>query len=210
MAITVATQDARGKWGSVTELWNTHTGRLVANVGTGRVAGRKMDGRFVVEDETSACIIDAADGTEIARWPFSPQSVLNPAYVESGDRFIVRGIDFRWPSSIQWLLQRLSGQPINPMLMQSEWVVYDARTGRSRGQVPCEPQYRFALAPDGKTLAVPCGDGLRVWDIPPKKPGGLILALMIAEVSLLIAWAMWRRRIAPKGRHNSAQGVSPG
>jgi hypothetical protein len=43
-------------------------------------------------------------------------------------------------------------------------------------------------------------NGLRLWDIPPRTPGGIVLGLMIVEVALLITWTARRlpRRQRPR------------
>jgi hypothetical protein len=75
--------------------------------------------------------------------------------------------------------------------------LYDARTGSHLGTI--NPDYgnliALAFARDGSAVATPNKFGtVSVWDIPPRKPGGIVLALMIGEVGLLTAWTAYRRR----------------
>ena len=67
------------------------------------------------------------------------------------------------------------------------------------------PWQAIHLSPDGQTLAVSACGAIFVWDIPPRTPGGIVLGLMIVEVSLLILWTAWRRRISsPRDRPDIA------
>jgi WD40 repeat protein len=55
------------------------------------------------------------------------------------------------------------------------------------------------FAPDSRTLATLCDDGtIKLWDMPPHKPLGLILAWSCVPAALVLLFAWWRgRRKAP-------------
>jgi WD40 repeat protein len=53
----------------------------------------------------------------------------------------------------------------------------------------------FAFSPNGQTLAARNQDGtLQLWDVPPRKPLGLILAWSCVPAGLVLLFAWWRGR----------------
>jgi WD40 repeat protein len=54
------------------------------------------------------------------------------------------------------------------------------------------------FSPDGKLLAARYQDGVRVWDVPPRKPVGLILGLSAALWGITVTGACLLRRLAPR------------
>src|SRR5262249_39294318 len=90
------------------------------------------------------------------------------------------------------LLERIPGLPFELDRPSVTYFVADALTGRSLAAMGVDVE-NAALAPDGSALATADRHNIRVWDIPPRRPGGIVLTLMIAQVGLLTAWAAWRR-----------------
>jgi len=76
--------------------------------------------------------------------------------------------------------------------------LYDAITARPVAQLPVKetlPGWRqFQFGPDGATLATRGASGaIELWDLPPKKPHGLILALWALWALPALSIACWRR-----------------
>jgi hypothetical protein len=175
------------------QLWDADSGKTIMTTVAGAVVGFNADGRLVVRDDTGYRLYDAA-GTVVANWPANKEDVPRIHHMAAGGRFFAAPNMSEYPAALRWLLERLPGRPIDPDGEQVNWTVLDARSGRKHGTVPGDDVSEINLAPDGTTLVVELSEGLRAWDMPPRKPAGFILALMIAEVSLAIAWTALRRR----------------
>jgi hypothetical protein len=71
--------------------------------------------------------------------------------------------------------------------------VVDVESGNIVATFPSSSDM-IALSPDGRTAAVLNNDVITVWDLPLRKPGGIVLGLVIVEVGLLVAWTASRQR----------------
>jgi hypothetical protein len=90
----------------------------------------------------------------------------------------------------------MSNSDIAARFGSRKWKVLDLESGRTC-EGTCANANIVGISPDGQLLLTQdLNDfaGYDLWGIAPRKPGGLILAAMIAEVSLFIAWTVWRRR----------------
>jgi hypothetical protein len=97
------------------------------------------------------------------------------------------------PAWQTWLYQRLRGSL--PDWEYCTLRVFDALAGNLCGSVESgSPIQLIDLSADGRTLAVSALGTISIWDIPPRKPGGIVLGLMMVEVVLAIVWTAWRRR----------------
>ncbi len=96
-----------------------------------------------------------------------------------------------------WLRQHLPWRIVEAR-ETSVFQVVDVESGNVVAAFP-ESAENVAVSPDGRTAAVVDGNEIRIWDIPPRTPGGIVLGLMIAEVGMAIAWTMWRRRQPRRG-----------
>jgi WD40 repeat protein len=92
----------------------------------------------------------------------------------------------------KWLAQHIPLKALETSWTTILLQVIDVESGNVVATFPASSDV-IALSPDGRTAAVVDNDGITIWDLPPRKPGGIVLALMIAEVSLLIARTAWRR-----------------
>jgi WD40 repeat protein len=75
------------------------------------------------------------------------------------------------------------------------WVRYwDLDSGHEYPKLPgC--QKLFAISADSHNLAALCDDGeIKLWDLPPRKPFGLILAWSCVPAGLVLVLAWWRGR----------------
>jgi WD40 repeat protein len=185
------------------ELWDTETGRMLRAVGSGFAPGWNAAGQLVIHDGEYSRLINGVDGQEIVRWPTSIDR--NPMSAElTTDRRRVSYRNYRRrPDAIRWLLDHLPGHSLDPDEATEVCVVDDAQTGNRLAAIQLEPMTTVALAADGSALATLDGASLRVWDIPPRTPGGVVLGLMIVEVGMAIAWTGWRRRLLRKVRNSS-------
>jgi hypothetical protein len=114
------------------------------------------------------------------------------AFGESRNRFA------DLPDEIYGLLVHRFGLPAWTLA----WEVLDLETGRvCRGK--CATITIDSVSPDGKMLLTRDFDKTveyEFWDLPPRKPTGIVLGLMIVEVIVAIAWTNWRRRRARRLR----------
>jgi WD40 repeat protein len=186
------------------ELWDAETGRMLRAAGSGFAPGWNAAGKLVIHDGEYSRSIEAVDGQEIVRWPTSIDRNPQSAELTTDRRRVTYRNYRRRPDAIRWLLDHLPGHSLDPDEATEVCVVDDAQTGNRLAAIPLEPMTTVALAADGSALATLDGASLRVWDIPPRTPGGIVLGLMIVEVDLAIAWTAWRRRpLLRKGRNSS-------
>ncbi len=179
-----------GVYGDDTELWGTETGVRIAALGEGFAPGWNADNRLVVLDDGSGLRGERAPrGGEIVRWPVEPSR----AELSADGRFVTVWHYRRTPAVVGWLFDLVRGRPAGLDDIEFAYTVYDARTGHARAAVPVAFKTEVTLSADGAALATADGHGLRVWDIPPRRPGGGVLGLMIAQLGLLTAWTAWRR-----------------
>jgi hypothetical protein len=104
-----------------------------------------------------------------------------------------------WP----WLLERLKSLGLGPRKL--DVIVLDTATGHVQGRLPGAPLFggrfepRVAFSDDGRQLAVVGEDNIvRIWDLPIRRPWGLIVSLaaipLAAIALLLVAARTFRRR----------------
>jgi hypothetical protein len=169
------------------ELWDAETGRMLRAAGSGFAPGWNAAGKLVIHDGEYSRSIEAVDGQEIVRWPTSIDRNPQSAELTTDRRRVTYRNYRRRPDAIRWLLDHLPGHSLDPDEATEVCVVDDAQTGNRLAAIPLEPMTTVALAADGSALATLDGASLHVWDIPPRTPGGIVLALMIVEVGLAIA-----------------------
>jgi hypothetical protein len=175
------------------QFWDAGSGRRIASIGEAFSPGWNADSRLILIDSRNIRLIDAPGGAEVAHGPAPPIGLAYTHDVAPGGRFALVTVRNYLPEPVRWVLQRLPGEPFDPDLERAVYYVYDARTGRPRGAIGVDERGVTALAPDGSALATTDRNGVRVWDIPPRKPGGIVLLAMIAQVGALTAWTAWRR-----------------
>jgi WD40 repeat protein len=73
----------------------------------------------------------------------------------------------------------------------------DIDTGRTVTTLPASSDI-IAISPDGRNAAIVEDGVVHIYELPPRKLGGIVLGLMIAEVALFIAGTSWRRRLFRK------------
>jgi hypothetical protein len=49
------------------------------------------------------------------------------------------------------------------------------------------------ISPDGRRLTMMSEDGIRIWDLPPRRPVGLLLGLAAVPALLFTALVWWLR-----------------
>jgi WD40 repeat protein len=123
-----------------------------------------------------------------------PTGLPHPAALSDDGRFLLARLSHPAPAWVRWLVERLPAlRRLVSDAPRSAVHVWESRTGRPMMTLWRDTDYAL-LAPDGQTLVTVEPDAaLRLWDVPPRHPGGIVLALMIAEVGLLTAWTAWRR-----------------
>jgi hypothetical protein len=185
----------------VSQVWDVETCRLLTSVKDAFTVGWNADNQLILQSVSGSelWVIDGRTGQELARWacpgPIVTFQGLSDAKLDPTRRALVLGVHQHLPELVQGLLARLPQRPIDPAQYWPMFLVLDARTGQRLGAVDAEPGCEaVALAAGGRALAIlDRNGGVRVWSFPPRRPGGIVLALMIAEVGLLTAWTAWRR-----------------
>jgi WD40 repeat protein len=180
------------------ELFDAESGRLIRKLGRGFAPGWNASGDLVIHDGECTRLIQVPNGLERTRWPTSIYRDPGSAALTSDRCRVSYRVNRFRPEVIRWLLEHLPGQPFDPDDPTESYVVEDAQTGERLAEFRLEPATQLALAPDGSALATKDADGIRLWHIPPRTPGGIVLGLMIAEVGLFTAWTAWRRRLFRK------------
>jgi hypothetical protein len=176
------------------ELWDAETGRQIGPVGEGLTPGWNAAGRLAVLDCGSGVRrTPGPGGAEVVRWPMPLDHFPYDAQLSPNGRFLLDGHDHHLPDPIRWLFERLPGRPFDPDKETFVHTVHDAQTGRALAAIGVDVLGTVALAADGTALATGSANGLRLWDIPPQRSGGIVLAVMIAQVGLLTAWTAYRR-----------------
>jgi WD40 repeat protein len=108
------------------------------------------------------------------------------------------------PAWREWLAKHLPWR-LFAVSWSSVLQVVDVEAVRVVATLP-EPAENIAFSPDGLTAAVVDGKGLRIWDLPPRKPGGIVLGVMIVQMALFIVWTAWRRRSGSARPQSAALG----
>jgi hypothetical protein len=182
------------------ELWDAESGQRVATLGAGLAQGWNRAGRLVVLDGTTAKLLRVPDGAELRRWPAPQHSGVFCGDMSADGHFLIIEHSHFLPNTVSWLLQRLPGNPFDPDESTILVSIFDAETGRELAAIEKGARNKVSLAPNGSALAVAGAGGLRLYTVPSQTPAGIVLALMIAEVALLIAWTAWRRRFFRRRR----------
>ena len=186
-AVSVTTGPLRPK---EVQLWDVASARQVATIDGVSASGWNADGRLVAAGDDFQ-FINAA-GTVVAHGPRG-SGRPNAGWPVPPGRFLFQLGSQDPPAWRAWLHDRLRLPPPERVVTVA---ARDACSGEEMLTVGVLSYTSLDLSADGRMLAVIDRQGtVRVWDIPPKRPGGIVLGLMIAEVGLLIAWTAWRGRI---------------
>jgi WD40 repeat protein len=187
-----------GSWPPAsTQLWDVPSLRQLATLREESLVGWCPDGRLVTASEEflssgpDVRVRDGRSGALIGEHRLEqPRSQWLPDTFRSS--LMAAQFNSSPPAWRTWLSQHISSKLFSAT-DTSYLQVVDIATGRVVGVLP-ETTEDIAISPDGRTAAVADQDGVRIWDLPPRRPVGLILGLMIAEVALAIAWSALRRR----------------
>jgi WD40 repeat protein len=152
-----------------------------------------------------ATIVNAVTGKECFALPAddannTDEMVSNGWNLLSPDQnlFVLHQHRFRKPQWLRnWFAKVIPG--MNPPNCTQEDLIrsWDMATGHEYTPLPDGWWGKAAFAPDNRTLATLGDDGrIRFWDLPPRKPLGLILAwsCVPAVLVLLLSWWRWRRQ----------------
>ena len=173
--------------------WEIATGRRVQTVEHAWGCGWCADGRLVVRNEDGDCYFADAELNRQGDVPIPTRltGMDDLGVDDAGNHLLVKCVrPTREPlRHVKNWLKPGSGDSFT-----AQWECFDLG-GRKIAAVPgwmggC------SVSRDGKYFAVGSLDGktVDVYDLPQRTPGGVILALMIAEVGLALGWTAWRRR----------------
>jgi hypothetical protein len=181
------------------QLWDLSDNRRIAVIPSRSARGWNLDGHLVTSQfgKTADATADGLrlldiGGNEISHWEPAPQGPEPHALLAPTGRYLFDWDISKVPTWRTWLQERI---PRLPHAFDSCHIhICDARSGDSRGTVTSiAPWQAIHLSPDGQTLAVSACGGIFVWHIPPRKPGGIVIGLMIVQIGLALAWtACWR------------------
>jgi hypothetical protein len=177
--------------------WDIATGRRFGKVEHAWDCGWCADGRLLVRNEDGDCYFADAELSHLCPAPIPSRltAMDDLSTDDTGTHLLikyVRPIGEPIRHLKNWLKPG-SGNSFN-----AKWECFDIG-GRRLASVPgwtggC------CISSDGRYFAVGSWDGktVDVYELPQPSPGGLVLALMIAELALFIAWTVWRRRFVWK------------
>jgi hypothetical protein len=96
---------------------------------------------------------------------------------------------------VEWLKEHLQLKFLSDDLRLADWTCSDSE-GHSIASVPGSGFGWSCVSPNGSRMAVtsPDGQAIDLYRLPPSRPGGLVLGLMVVQVALAILWTAWRRR----------------
>jgi WD40 repeat protein len=193
-------------------LWDTVARKPIGTIAGKWFAAWTADGRLLVRTGDRLNAFDGRTGAQIADW--SALGLGERDYfwgtIRRGRIAVVESIHSMSPWGIG--LNRLAARGVisyDNYFRESPKTVhlYDTRTGQQTSAISLQGRDGFCLSPDGQTLATLQFTGhidrranIFIWALPQRKPTGLVLALMIAEVAVAIAWTAWRRRRARRLR----------
>jgi WD40 repeat protein len=184
-------------------VWEAASAKIIARIPDCYFDGWRSDGQFLGRRSLDV-IIDPRTGSE---QPISPQpGVPSGVEMDRSGKVLLVNEELRAPEGIAALLSWLGAAQRKDY--SSDFRCYDL-SGRELIRVQSRSANQFAteISPDGRHLAIspPVEDGtINLFDIPPRKPGGIVLGLIIIEVTLVIAWTSWRRRLF-RCRYNRAK-----
>jgi hypothetical protein len=174
------------------QLIDADTGESLTPLTPGGVNGWSAAGRLVVSSpDESMRYVDGGPGG-VGR-------LLANGQLIRGGRFLLSHEYRERPAVVRWLLEWLPIRLTDPDAVQLVYSVHDTVNGRHLGGVVTDVRDPVALSEDGMALAIADSEGLRLWDLPPRRPGGIVLGVMIVQVGLLTAWTAWSRFRASVG-----------
>jgi hypothetical protein len=181
------------------ELWDVEIGKRIGSLGAGLAQGWNSAGQLVVLDGQDIRLLRIPDGAEVRRWPAPQQSGVHCGDLTADGRFLLIAHMHYLPDAVRWYCEQLPGEPFNPAWSTQHYSVFDSQIGRELADIDTGTARPVALSADGSALAFANTNGLWVFDIPLRKPGGILLGLMIVEVGLAVLWSARRRRIRGTG-----------
>jgi hypothetical protein len=199
-AADLSTRDYTKNMESAVFIWDVARAKTVARIADSWFQGWRADGWLVARRWNGGILDVDIDPRSGDQRPVTPQPGVGGVLMDRTGRVLVvdRARMRRLPALVEKILEWL-GRP-SPDDSWKDIQCCDL-AGQELARVPSPNPNVAEISPDGDLLAVQSFgyDGMiDLYDLPPHTPGGIILALMIAEVSLLIAWTAWRRR-----RHSS-------
>jgi WD40 repeat protein len=173
--------------------WDVGTGRRLQTVTHAWDCGWCADSRLVVRNEDGDCYNADAELKRLGELPLSGRlTAMHELSVDHAGKFLV----VKQVRPTGELLRRFRNwlKPGSADSFTAAWECFDL-AGRKVVAVPgwtgdCD------ISHDGKYFAVgsPGGRFVDIHSLPTPDPAGVALALMIAEVAVLIAWTARRRR----------------
>jgi WD40 repeat protein len=128
---------------------------------------------------------DDWDGYARSWYEFSPDSKLFAVNVceSRKPKAMWDWLESKWPTAFAAL-----DKPIERIRC------WDSATGKEYPSLP-GGGFESVFSPDSRQLAVPSENGtIKLWDLPPRKPLGLILAWSCVPAGLVLLFAWWRGR----------------
>jgi len=183
------------------QLRDMPAGSLLADPTTESVVGWTADAHLLVVRDGGIRRLDGRTGEDRGGVPDLGWEDSGVALVSDTGRrlLLVRPDDGGGP--LRSILGRIPGDPFGVNAMRLACEAWDLRTGRLVGAVRAAADAAW-FAPDGGRVLVrrQGSESLTLWDLPPPRPTGAVLAVAVVEVGLATAWVAWRRR-RPAGRH---------
>jgi WD40 repeat protein len=174
------------------QLWDVLTGQPLATLRDAWSADWSADGRLLIYGSEGLHPHDARTGERLARWG---QIGTRFYGLSAGGRVaLYLTADYRPTPWRDWLVSRLSLLAKFFPSYRAAVHFLDTSTGDESASLWVNTD-SLVLSPDGRTLATrqSYDRSVGLWDIPPPRPGGVVLALMIGQVGLLTVWTAWRR-----------------
>jgi hypothetical protein len=174
-------------------VWDVASGKTMVRIPNCWFEGWRADGRLVlrkVNPEASDVVYDPRTGSEVL---LSPQPGNGGVEMDRRGRVLVTDKARTWPSFVVSVLDWLGRSEAN-----YQWSVLVCRDldGNELAELAASYQYTAELSPDRSLLAVQSRLGensIEVYELPPRRPGGLVLAALIGQVGLFTSWTVWQR-----------------
>ncbi len=193
--------------GSAVFVWDVASGQTVARLADSWFEGWRADGRLVARRAGVQVVDVVVEPRTGAEWPLTPQPGVGGVEMDATGRVLVTDKARTLPWSVRRVLKwfrRPNADEIWNVLQ-----CYDL-DGRELAEVPASYFYAPQVSPDGRLLAVrsKVTDGMiDLYGLPPRKPGGVVLGLMTAQVGLLTVGTAWRRGRAARVRRRGGEAV---